>query len=288
MTTLQDALHQVAGGAFPINPPPINGATLVQPSALSFIAQDVAAALASAKPVAAAPAPAGARYPAIYAFGDSLTDTGNVSLATLGTVPVSPPYADRSFTNGPVWVQDLAHNLGLPPLNPSLAGGTDFAYGGAETGQTPVHTLNPTDLMSQYTQFLTQAPTPQPGSLYAVWIGSNDVLDIANNSTLTPPQQQTAVADAVNNEVAVIGGLAAHGAQNLLVLNVPDLGKTPYEQARGASTAQTATSLASLYNTELAAALQPLEASGALRIDLVNTLSVLDQAAANPSAGSYP
>ena len=31
----------------------------------------------------------------------------------------------------------------------------------------------------------------------------------------------------MNNEAAAIGGLAAHGAQNLLVLNVPDLGKTP-------------------------------------------------------------
>ena len=64
--------------------------------------------------------------------------------------PASPPYADRSFSNGPVWAQDLAQSLGLPALQPSLAGGTDFAYGGAETGQTPTHTLNPTDLPSQY------------------------------------------------------------------------------------------------------------------------------------------
>lgn len=287
MATLQDVLHQIAGGTFPSDPPPINDATLVQPSALSFIGQDVAAALTAAKPVAPTPAPAGAKYPAIYAFGDSLTDTGNVSLATLGMVPVSPPYADRSFSNGPVWVQDLAADLGIPQLNPSLAGGTDFAYGGAQTGQTPVHTLNPTDLMSQYTQFLKQAPSPQPGSLYAVWIGSNDVLDIANNTALTPAQQQTAVADAVNNEVAMIGGLAAHGATNLLVLNVPDLGNTPYEQERGTATAQSATSLASLYDKDLAAALQPLEATGALRVDLIDTFSVLDGVKANPAAYGF-
>ncbi len=57
------------------------------------------------------------------------------------------------------------------------------------------------------------------------------MLDIANNSSLTPDQQQADIAAAVNNEVSVIGGLAAHGAQNLLVLNVPDLGKTPDEIA---------------------------------------------------------
>ena len=287
MSTLQDLLNRNAGSIFPSSPAPINGETLVQPSALSFIGSDVAAALTRAAPVSPTPAPAGAKYPAIYAFGDSLTDTGNVSLATLGMVPVAPPYADRSFSNGPNWVQDLAQDLGLPPLNPSLAGGTDFAYGGAETGQTQYHALNPTDLTSQYTQFLQQSPSPQPGALYTVWIGANDVLDIANYPSLTPAQQQADVQDAVNNEVAVIGGLAAHGAQNLLVLNVPDLGNTPYEQARGPATAQTATSLSSLYNSDLAAALQPLEASGALKVDLVDTFSVLDQAKANPAAYGF-
>ena len=287
MSTLQDFLNQNAGGIFPGSPPPINGETLVQPSALNFIGSDVSAALISAVPVAPTPAPAGAKYPAIYAFGDSLTDTGNVSLATAGMVPVSPPYADRSFSNGPVWVQDLAQDLGLPPLKPSLAGGTDFAYGGAKTGQTPNHGLNPTDLTSQYTQFLQQSPSPQPGALYALWIGANDVLDIANDGSLTSQQQQVDVKDAVNNEVAVIGGLAAHGAQNLLVLNVPDLGSTPYEQERGATTAQTASSLSSLYNSELAAALQPLEASGAVKVDLVDSFSVLDQAKADPAAHGF-
>ncbi len=286
MATLQDLLSRNAGSIFPSDPAPINGETL-RPSALSFIGSDVAAALTRAVPVAPTPAATGAKYPAIYAFGDSLTDAGNVSLATAGMVPVSPPYADRSFSNGPVWLQDLAQDLGMPSLKPSLAGGTDFAYGGAETGQTPVHAQNPTDLTSQYTQFLQQSPSPQPGALYAVWIGANDVLDIANNSSLNADQQKMDVQDAVNNEVAVVGGLVAHGARNLLVLNVPDLGSTPYEQARGATTARTATSLASLYNSDLAAALKPLEASGALRVDLIDTFSVLDQAKANSAAYGF-
>ena len=113
------------------------------------------------------------------------------------------------------------------------------------------------------------------------------MLDIANNSSLTPAQQQADVAAAVNNEVSVISGLAAHGAQNLLVLNVPDLGKTPNETARGPAAAQSASSLASLYDSDLAAALKPLEASGALKVDLVDTFSVLNQVAANPAAFGF-
>jgi phospholipase/lecithinase/hemolysin len=266
---------------------PITPDALSQPSQLSFIANDVASAAASAMPVAPTMAPPGAPFSAIYAFGDSLTDGGNDSLATAGLVPVSPPYADRSFTNGQVWVKDLAQDLGLPALQPSLAGGTDFAYGGAETGQTPAHTLNPSDLPSQISQFDSQVPSPQAGALYAIWIGSNDVLDIANNTSLTPTQQQADVGAAVNNETAAISALAARGAQNLLVLNVPDLGKTPYEMARGSTVAQSASSLASLYNSELAASVQQLQASGALKIDLVDTFSVIDQVIANPGAHGF-
>ncbi|HET6184316.1 MAG TPA: SGNH/GDSL hydrolase family protein [Acetobacteraceae bacterium] len=104
-------------------------------------------------------------FSAVYAFGDSLTDAGNVSLATLGTVPVSPPYVSGHFTNGPVWAQDGAQDLGMPAPQPSLAGGTDFAYGGAQTGSTPAHTANPTDLVGQYAQFLLQDPRPQPDTV---------------------------------------------------------------------------------------------------------------------------
>ena len=66
-------------------------------------------------------------------FGDSLSDVGNVYLATNGIEPASP-YVDGQFSNGPVWVQDLAARLGLPALTPSLAGGSDYAFGGATTG----------------------------------------------------------------------------------------------------------------------------------------------------------
>jgi phospholipase/lecithinase/hemolysin len=84
-------------------------------------------------------------YSAIYAFGDSLSDAGNLSISTVGTTPVSPPYYKQQygilsgnvFSNGPTWVQNLSIALGLGKLAPSLAGGTDFAYGGAETGSTP-------------------------------------------------------------------------------------------------------------------------------------------------------
>jgi len=226
--------------------------------------------------------PAGG-FSAVYAFGDSLSDVGNISFATAGLLPVGDGiYSDGRFTNGNVWVQDLVANLKLPAVTPSLEGGTDYAYGGAETGATPVHTLNASDLPVQLVEFDTNVPKPSPTALYTVWAGSNDVLDIANSAE-TPAQQQVSVAKAVANETAFISGLVAHGAKNIVVMDVPDLGKTPYEMASPASDA-TSTSLAETYNAELGVALQKIVASGAASIDYVDTFGLLDMAVAKPSA----
>ena len=75
-------------------------------------------------------------FSGVYVFGDSLSDAGNISLATLGNLPVGGIYSGGRFSNGSVWVQDLAQNLGLPAPKPSLAGGTDYAYdrGAGEPG----------------------------------------------------------------------------------------------------------------------------------------------------------
>jgi phospholipase/lecithinase/hemolysin len=254
--------------ADPVVPTPIPSAALAAPLAPSFISND------------AITPPAGG-FTAVYAFGDSLSDAGNVSIATLGVVP-SAPYSDGRFSNGNVWVQDLSQNLGLPPVKASLAGGTDYAYGGAETGPTAVHAVNPTDLPGQLAQFVANVPNPSPNALYTVWAGSNDVLDIAN-STETPAQQQVSVQQAVGNETGLIEGLVAHGAKDLVVMGVPDLGNTPYEQARPLSDAASS-SLAQTYNADLGAALQQVMATTGASIDDVNTYGLLDAAIANPGA----
>ena len=225
--------------------------------------------------------PAGG-FSAVYAFGDSLSDAGNISILTADQLPVSSIYSDGRFSNGNVWVQDLAQNLGLPALKPSLAGGTDFAYGGAETGATAVHTANPTDLPAQLGQFIINVPKPSPTALYTVWAGSNDVLGIANSKE-TSAQQAASVRQAVTNEAGFIEGLVAHGAKDLVVLDVPDLGKTPYERARPISDA-TSSALAQTYNAELGAALQQIRASDKVSIDYINTFGLLDMAVANPAA----
>ena len=226
--------------------------------------------------------PAGG-YKAIYSFGDSLSDTGNVSFGTLRTIPVSPPYSGGRFTNGEVWVQTLSQELGLPAVAPSLAGGTNFAYGGARTGPTDYYPDNPTNLPGQIGQFVAAVPDPAEDALYTVWIGSNDVLEIANNDDLTPAQQSDAVQQAVNNEIAFIGGLITRGADDIVVLNVPDIGQTPYQIERGPEAASRASSLAEEYNTSLAAQLRDVVAASGAELELIDMFALLGDVVANPT-----
>src|SRR5271166_265204 len=67
----------------------------------------------------------------LVVFGDSLADVGNISLATGGAIPNSAIYYQGRFSSGPIWVDTLAKYLGQPAVQPSLAGGLDYAFGGA-------------------------------------------------------------------------------------------------------------------------------------------------------------
>lgn len=216
----------------------------------------------------------------IFAFGDSLSDAGNDFIISLNRLPVSPPYVSGHFTNGSVWVQDLAATMGLPTVQASLSGGTDFAYGGAETGDDPLHHSTPIDLPSQLQQFEIQDPHPAANALYTLSAGSNDVLDAISEFR---SNQNTAVQDlqaGVNNVEHFVAGLAGRGAVNLAVLDVPDIGKTP--QARSQGNAAIASSLSKLFDQDLKQTLGVLAAQAHLNLHIVDTYKLIDQAVAHP------
>src|SRR6185312_7151469 len=87
-----------------------------------YLATAIAATLLYSATVAAS------QFSQVVVFGDSLSDDGNISLAN--DPAVQPPL--RFTTNpGTVGIEHLASNLGLT-LAPSLTGGTDYAWGGAD------------------------------------------------------------------------------------------------------------------------------------------------------------
>jgi phospholipase/lecithinase/hemolysin len=250
--------------------------------------------------LAATPAKAGP-FDAIYAFGDSLSDVGNIlalSSPPLGQqlgIPVMPvaPYVNGQFSNGNVWLQTLAAQAGLGPLTASLAGGTNYAYGGAETGTTAVHDGNLTDLYGsggQIDQYKATHAVSDPNALYTIWIGSNDVFSIASASNAT--LQAQAGVQAVSNIDKAIAALAATGAKNFLVVTVPDLGKTPGALAQGAAAAGFASQAALSFNSALVGgypafgipSLANIATAGGLSIKVLDTYALIDATVANPFA----
>lgn len=149
----------------------------------------------------------------IFLFGDSLTDVGNVSVATGGALP-GPSYYNGRFSNGPIWADDFAAHFGVT-LAPSILGGTDYAWGGAETGTglSPDGTPN---TGSQIAAFAGGGHHFAANDIVALWAGANDVLD-GQTDPLVP----------VQNLGSEIDSLYSLGARRILVPNMAPIGYTP-------------------------------------------------------------
>lgn len=176
----------------------------------------------------------------IFVFGDSLSDIGNVFDAT--GVPPSPPYFQGRFSNGPVWVEYFASNLGL-----SSKQQTNFAFGGATTGIDNTGAPNLPGLSQQIKDFTAANLKADLNALYVVWAGANDYL--VNNVT-NPSVPVTNLTNAVTS-------IATANAKNIIVINLPDLGKLP--GIRGDSQISTELStLTAFHNSGLSATLAAL------------------------------
>ncbi|WP_326543988.1 SGNH/GDSL hydrolase family protein [Pseudorhodoferax sp.] len=162
-------------------------------------------------------------YSSLTVFGDSLSDTGNIQIATGGATPPAPYYNGR-FSDGPNWIDVLAAGLGLPGgALPALAGGSNYAFGGARTGIDN----NPPGVLAQVAGLWGSAHAVADASgLYVVVGGGNDMRD-ARGATSTDASRQAAAAAAAANIFDSVALLASRGAQHVLISTLPDLGRTP-------------------------------------------------------------
>ena len=154
-----------------------------------------------------------------------------------------PPSFHDAYTNGPVAVALLAQSLGLPALEPSLwadgfmdvhgifppgfVPGTNYAFAGATASEygTIVPGANLPDQVAAYTALVSNSA--DPSALYVVMIGGNDVI-LTALSGLSQPAADVALMASVTSEVDQIKTLAEDGADNFLVVNVPNVGLIPF------------------------------------------------------------
>jgi phospholipase/lecithinase/hemolysin len=233
--------------------------------------------------------PAAAAYTAIFAFGDSLSDAGNLFSESEGTIPLAP-YVNGHFSNGPTWVEDLSQMLGLGVMKPFLTSndGTNYAFGDAQTGPTLVNPFDPNspfhiDLPDQIAAYDLLNPKPVAGALYTLDIGANDIMNAlaayAEGKILLPAVQKV-VGEAEVNTIDSVKTLFGLGARSLLYYEVPNLGLIP--RFDGSGLQSLASGLAASFNAAVLKGLAPVESDG-LKVFTLDTYDLLGEIKADPS-----
>ena len=153
-------------------------------------------------------------------FGDFFSDNGNEYKLSNRKWPADPAYYGGRFSNGPVWVEDVAKNLSIP-LH-------DYAYGGATISNAFVQgysgaksTIPVPSLEDQVGSYLTNMPSDAlPASaLFVLFGGANDILFDANVKAI----------QSVGIISTLITRLRNHGGRHFLLFNYPDLSMIPYD-----------------------------------------------------------
>jgi phospholipase/lecithinase/hemolysin len=237
--------------------------------------------------------PAAAAYTAIYAFGDSLSDAGNLFAESESTIPLKP-YVDGHFSNGPTWVEDLSQMLGLGPMKPFLTSnnGTNYAFGGAQTGTTDINPFDPNspihiDFPDQITAFNLVDPNPVKGALYTLDIGANDImnaLEAFSENKISYDEVETVVVQAEANTIDSVKSLVGLGARSLLFYEVPNLGLTP--RFDGTALQADASDLAAAFNAAVLKGLASFKSDG-LNVFTLDTYDLLGEIKADPSGFGF-
>jgi len=151
----------------------------------------------------------------VVVFGDSLSDNGNLYEYLDHQLPVSPPYYQGRFSNGPVWIELLMKQL--YPIN-AQAHLSDYAFGGSGISADENDNFSLNNQIKKY--LIDNNGLASSSSLYVVWIGANNYFNLPDN-------QNEAVESVINGIRINIEELVNLGAKHFLILNLPNLGRIP-------------------------------------------------------------
>lgn len=225
----------------------------------------------------------GALDDGLVLFGDSLLDVGNTYRLSGGFAPPSPFYWEGRFSNGPLWVEHVAEALGQPTPVPARDGGSSYAFGGSQTADHPgpIPEVDLPDLDEQVEMYVSGLDPHDRRSrhdLHVVWSGANDFL----------LGEQTDPAASVDNVAAQLENLYDAGARQMLVPNLPPLGRVPLAVGQGPAVSQSLNKSSHDYNVLLEQALQGMEDEHPdLRIYRMDVEGAVQDMLANPDAFGF-
>ncbi len=229
-------------------------------------------------------------YSNLVIFGDSLADSGNnaILLGATQSLPLAGPdapvlpYSSNTYSNGAVWTQHLAGSLGLSAA-PSLAGGSNYAFGGARSGSATAGQAP--GMVDQLGMYLADSKgQASANTLYVLEGGGNDARDILGAAMLGLDPTALILGYA-SNVASIVSQLHAAGAEEFLLWNVPNIGLSPLVAQLGGSAA--ASYFVALMNQALDSALAMLDAEITDGIHLYDAYAGLNGIVANPKASGF-
>ncbi|MDP3186990.1 autotransporter domain-containing protein [Limnobacter sp.] len=194
------------------------------------------------------------RIDRLFVLGDSLSDggtyTGTATQGLLGAGVPAGAIPDRMkfTTNSPtaqIWANIVAGKLGIPldvdvinGVSTTINGG-NYAQGGSRVSNpmgianNPAIGITTIPVTQQVDRLLADTPTFNRNDLIALWAGSNDgFIQFATVAAgaITPSTALAEMSIAATALLTQIDRLKAAGAQNIVVVTVPNLGATPQAQ----------------------------------------------------------
>ena len=231
--------------------------------------------------------PSKPQFSSVVSFGDSLSDVGSYTPATVN--PATGVAAGGKFTTnpGPIWIEDIAAKVGVA-ITPNVVGyGSQMVscpkpsctgYGQGGSRVTDINGIGHATgaltipMKTQMDNYLAANTSYKPTDLVFVYGGNNDVFyqsgyvaavvgQASAAPGATPASVQAATQQAVATATAgmqtaatelagyVRDKILAKGAQYVVVMNLPDSSATPYGQTLPASSQGLITSLVGAFNT---------------------------------------
>lgn len=247
---------------------------------MSRLLRGAAVAALTLAAVSAADAAGAQTYNRLVVFGDSLSDNGNLYLATGGTTPTSPPYYQGRFSNGPVFTERLGFTL-TNFMGP-VTGNINYAFGGARTDSQ----ASPPGMRVQLAQYQGRGGVFGANDLVSILGGANNIFQglPAAGASSNPQGSIAPVSLAAAADINfIVGNVAQAGAGTILVTNLPKLSLTP--QFRATPAAPLADYAVTTFNGALLTGLNTTAAARpGTNIIMMDLFKVGDVIAANPTA----
>ncbi len=257
------------------------------------------------------------RIDRLFVAGDSLSDGGTYSQAIIAGSGGTAPSINYRFTNNNpdgssrTYAEVLASELGIS-VQPNLitgvpiaagtpladdvnVGGTNYAQGGsrvslaaanqeipdATTGFTPTQTgITQTPVTVQVDRMIASTPRFTNNDLVVLWAGANDILtnsQFVGAGAVSPDDAAAAMGAAATTMIGQVDRVIAHGATNVVVVTVPDIGSaTPLGAGSTPQGAGLLSGLTQAYNNTLIAGVGG-------RVTVVDSTAILQNVLDDPT-----